>query len=81
MLKKNVGKTDKIIRVIVSLALAFAAYKSTGVLAIVLGVFAAVMMFTAVSGWCWLYALLGISSCATCNTDKPAAPPENKPQG
>ena len=78
MLTKNVGTTDKVVRVCVSLGLAFAAYKSAGVMAIILWAFAAVMMVTALTGWCGLYTLLGIST--TCKTGKPAAPPENKPQ-
>lgn len=75
MLTKNVGTADRVVRVVVSLGLAFGAYKSAGVLAVILWVFAAGVMFTALAGWCWLYALLGMSTCADCKTDKPAAPP------
>jgi len=79
MLTKNVGTADRVIRICVSLGLAFGAYKSAGVPAIVLWVLAAVVMATALIGWCWLYALLGLSTCAECKTDGPAAPPGNKP--
>ncbi|HBA59383.1 MAG TPA: DUF2892 domain-containing protein [Elusimicrobia bacterium] len=76
MFAKNVGTTDKVIRWIVGLALAFVAYRSTGTWAIVAGVAAALAILTALLGRCGLYVLLGIT---TCPLDKPAAPPENKP--
>ena len=79
MLTKNVGTVDRVIRIGVTLGLAFGAYKSEGALAIVLWVFAAVLLLTALIGWCWLYALLGLSTCAECKTDGPAEPPANKP--
>jgi len=79
MLTKNVGTADRVIRIVVSLGLAFGAYNSAGVLAIVLWVLAAVVMATALIGWCWLYALLGLSTCGDCKTSSPAAPPGNKP--
>ena len=70
MLNKNVGGADKVVRVAVGVALGIGAYKASGILAIVLGVFAVVVILTALVGWCWLYALLGIS---TAKDQPPAA--------
>lgn len=75
---KNVGTADKIVRVVVSLGLATAAYKSAGLLAVVLWIFAAVILLTALLGWCWLYALLGIRTSGA--GAKPADPGADKPQ-
>lgn len=68
MIKKNLGNSDRFIRVVASLTLAYAAYRASGPLAVSLGVFAAVMLLTAIVGWCGLYTLLGIN---TCPLDKP----------
>ena len=78
MINKNVGTADRTIRVVVSLGLAAAAYKSAGLLAVVLGFFACMMLLTAVLGWCGLYTLLGINTA--CAIDKPADTGGNKPQ-
>ena len=81
MITKNVGTADKVVRVVVGAGLAFAAYKASGALAVILGVLAAGAIITALTGWCGLYTLLGISTaCAACGTDKPPSAPENKPQ-
>ena len=49
-MKCNIGKTDKIIRVIVGVAII-----AVGIVPIV----------TAAIGWCGLYTALGISTCKT----------------
>ncbi len=68
MITKNIGSTDRIIRIVVGLALFFAAYSTGGAAAIVLIVAAVIALATGLVGWCGLYALLGIN---TCRIDKP----------
>jgi Inner membrane protein YgaP-like, transmembrane domain len=61
----NVGSTDKLIRIVVGLVAAIAAF-ATGagtVLGIVLLVVAAVMLVTAFTGFCPLYRLAGVNTC------------------
>ncbi|MCS6847725.1 MAG: DUF2892 domain-containing protein [Anaerolineae bacterium] len=64
-MKKNMGNLDRGIRIVV--AIIFAALIATGtvsgVLAIVLGVLAAVFVLTSLIGFCPLYAPLGINTC------------------
>ena len=57
----NVGKTDRILRVIIGLALILAAY--TGNLGnwAYIGV---VPLFTGLVGWCGLYTIMGKKSCS-----------------
>lgn len=64
-MQKNIGRTDAIIRYLVALLIAVLIYTQvlTGILAIVLGIFAAVMVFTALIGWCGLYTIFGIRTC------------------
>lgn len=65
-MKLNMGSTDRIIRV--AIAVVFAALIVTGtvqgVLAIVLGVLAAVFLLTSVIAFCPLYLPFGISTRA-----------------
>ncbi len=63
-MKKNIGQTERIIRVIVGLAitsLAFWGPKSPWAL---LGL---IPVFTGLLGWCPPYAILGISTCKNCD--------------
>jgi len=63
---KNVGTVDKIVRVIVGiLALVGVFIVSGTVLKVILGIVAILMFFTAVTGYCGLYRVLGISTCPT----------------
>jgi rhodanese-related sulfurtransferase len=58
-MNKNLGIVDRIVRVVIVVGLAAAAwYWSSWVLGIVAGILA----IEAAVGWCWLYHLLGISS-------------------
>ena len=68
MITKNVGNADRIIRIIVGLALFFAAYSTGGGAAIVLAIAEVIALATGLIGWCGLYTLLGIN---TCKIDKP----------
>lgn len=66
-MKKNVGKTDKIIRLLVAaviiglLATRTVAVSST--LGIVLAVVAGIFVLTSLVGTCPIYSLLGASTC------------------
>lgn len=64
-MKNNVGNTDKIIRLIIALVLGglYFAEIVTGALGIVLLILAAVMILTALSGFCPLYTLFGLNTC------------------
>ena len=66
-MKANMGTTDKIIRF--ALAAVFAALyftgTVTGVLGIVLLVFAVVFVLTSLVSFCPLYTLFGINTCKT----------------
>ncbi len=64
-MKKNVGSTDKWIRVIIALIIVALYFGNviTGTLAIVLLVVAGVFILTGFIGFCGLYTLLGINTC------------------
>ncbi len=64
-MKKNMGNLDRGIRIVVAIIFAALIVTGTvsGVLAIVLGVLAAVFLLTSVIGFCPLYAPFGISTC------------------
>lgn len=64
-MKKNVGNTDKIIRLVVAVALVALYFtgKITGTLGIVGLVVAAVFAVTAFAGTCPIYSILGASTC------------------
>lgn len=62
----NVGNLDKIIRGVIGVAAAGFAYFGAeigGTLAIILYVVAAIMIVTAVVGFCPLYKIIGVSTC------------------
>lgn len=64
-MKKNVGTTDKWIRVIIALIIVALYFGNviTGTLAIVLLVVAGIFILTGFVGFCGLYTLLGINTC------------------
>lgn len=64
-MKKNMGNVDRGIRIVAALIVAALILTGTvsGVLAIVLGVIAAVFVLTSVIGFCPLYAPFGINTC------------------
>ena len=66
-MKKNVGNTDKLIRLLFALLIAVLYFTNliSGTLAIVLGVVALAMVVTSLLNFCGLYAILGISTCKT----------------
>ena len=62
-MKRNVGKVDKIVRLVLGAALIGAGvyFQSWW------GAVGAVPILTALMGWCPPYALLGIRTCATAS--------------
>jgi len=66
-MKKNMGSTDKIVRII--LAVVFAALYFTGTVSgtfgLVLLILGAVFLLTSLVSFCPLYAPFGISTCKT----------------
>ena len=60
-MKCNVGKTDRIIRLLLGLIIIAAGiYFSSW-----WGAIGAILLFTAAVGWCPLYLPFGLSTCAT----------------
>lgn len=66
-MKKNMGNTDKIIRVIIAVIIAALYFTGTitGTLGIVLLVLAGVFVITSFMSFCPLYAPFGLSTCPT----------------
>ena len=64
-MKKNMGNTDKLIRVIIAVVIAALYFTNTitGTLGIVLLVLAGVFVLTSVISFCPLYAPFGLSTC------------------
>lgn len=62
---KNVGKTDRILRIVVALILGILILTGqvAGVLAIVLGVVAAALIVTSLTGNCLFYKICKIDTC------------------
>jgi hypothetical protein len=64
-MKKNMGSTDKIIRIVIAAILGVLYYTGTisGTLGIVLLVLAGVFIATSLISFCPLYAIFGIRTC------------------
>jgi hypothetical protein len=58
----NESTTDRVIRFILALVLLYFAFQSASPWNWVLGIVGVVLLFTAVTGFCGLYRLLGIST-------------------
>lgn len=71
-MKKNMGNLDRIIRVLIAVAVAALYFANiiSGTVAIVLGVLAIVFVATSLVSFCPLYTLFGLSTC-----------PAKQPQG
>lgn len=65
IMKKNVGQIDKLIRVLIALVIALLYYFGviSGTLAIVLAVFAIILLVTSLINFCPLYTLFKINTC------------------
>jgi hypothetical protein len=66
-MKKNVGKIDRIIRILIVIALAVLVYAKvvTGTLAIIFIVAGVVLLATSIFNTCPIYCALGWSTCKT----------------
>ena len=64
-MKKNMGSADRAIRLLIAVIFAALYFTGTvtGVLGIILIVFAAVFALTSVVSFCPVYTLLGINTC------------------
>lgn len=65
-MKKNMGAADRIIRIIIAAIIGFLYYNGTisGTLGLILLVLAIVFLLTSFIGFCGLYSLFGIRTCA-----------------
>ncbi|HMR90074.1 MAG TPA: DUF2892 domain-containing protein [Saprospiraceae bacterium] len=63
---KNMGTTDKIIRLVLAAVVAALYFTGTisGTLALVLGVFAIIFALTSLVSFCPLYSIVGINTCS-----------------
>ena len=67
-MKKNVGSTDKIIRIILAIAIGYFAFTTsfeTAWYQTALYVVAAILLITALLGFCPAFSLLKINTCKT----------------
>lgn len=66
-MKKNMGNTDRVIRIVIAAAIAVLYFNGIipGTLGIILMVLAAVFVITSFVSFCPLYAPFGISTCKT----------------
>ncbi|MDT8418544.1 MAG: DUF2892 domain-containing protein [Lutibacter sp.] len=64
-MKKNMGSTDKLIRVLIAVVIAVLYYLDIigGSLALVLLAFALIFLLTSLVSFCPLYTIFGISTC------------------
>lgn len=64
-MKKNMGSTDKAIRILIALIIGVLYYSGiiSGTTALVLGIFAVIFVLTSLISFCPLYLPLGISTC------------------
>jgi len=64
-MKKNVGSIDRILRIVIGLALiAWGVIEKNW-----LGAIGVVPLFTALMGWCPLYSILGVKTCSVKDGD------------
>jgi Protein of unknown function (DUF2892) len=64
-MKKNIGSTDKIIRIVAAIVIAVLYFTKTitGTASIVLGIVASILLLTSLINFCPLYAILGTNTC------------------
>lgn len=68
-MKKNMGSTDRIVRIILAIVFGVLYFTGTvsGVLGIVLLILGGVFLATSLINFCPLYTIFGISTCKTTN--------------
>jgi hypothetical protein len=66
-MKKNMGSTDKIIRILIAIVIAVMYFTGTisGALGLVLLIFGGIFLATSFISFCPLYLPFGISTCKT----------------
>lgn len=64
-MKKNMGSTDKIIRILLAIVFASLFFTGTvgGILGYVLLALGAIFVLTSLVGFCPIYAIAGLSTC------------------
>lgn len=64
-MKKNVGNTDRIIRLIIAVVVAILFFNNiiAGTLGIILMVLAVIFVLTSLISFCPIYAIFGMSTC------------------
>jgi hypothetical protein len=63
-MKKNIGSVERVIRIIAGIAILSLAFVGPQSPWAYLGI---IPLATGLIGWCPLYALLGLSTCKSCN--------------
>ncbi len=68
-MKKNLGKIDAVLRILVGVILAYLFYNNyiPGILGVVLLSVSGVLVITGFIGWCPLYKIFGIQTCKVEN--------------
>ena len=71
-MKKNMGKTDRIIRIVVAFAIiaAWAAGLIQGLPLVILGTFAVIFLATSAIRWCPAYLPFGLSTCSASEKEQ-----------
>ena len=64
-MKKNLGNADRFIRLLIAAAVAVLYFTNmiSGTLAVVLLVFAGILLLTSFVGTCPIYSILGVNTC------------------
>ena len=64
-MKKNMGKTDKVIRILIAFVIATLYFGNfiSGIIGFILLIFAGILVITSFIGLCPLYLPFGISTC------------------
>jgi uncharacterized membrane protein YcaP (DUF421 family) len=67
--KKNVNSVDKVVRILLAVVLGILIFTNqvTGILAIIFGVLAVVLVLTSVLSFCPIYAMLNLSTLKKSN--------------
>jgi hypothetical protein len=66
-MKKNMGTTDRIIRILLAAVFAYLYFGGivTGTLGLVLVIFGGVFLLTSLVSFCPIYTLFGLNTCST----------------
>lgn len=78
-MKKNEGPVDRSMRAVIALIIFIAALLTYGALSTTLYVMSLLLILTAITGYCGLYQLMGITTCSLKAASEKAAAPVKKP--